>query len=156
MRLFFFRHGLAEPGTDRLPDHERALTAVGSERIERAVRVLKALDAVPAYLLTSPLVRARQTAEILAEGLGLTAQVRPELAPGFGLPALEALVADLNDGDIMLVGHEPDLSVTIGALTGGVVLMKKGGMARVDLVGYRPLRGALVWLLAPRVFDVLA
>lgn len=156
MRLFFFRHGLAEPGTERLLDHERALTDVGSERVERAGRVLKALGAVPTYLLTSPLVRARQTADILAQGLGLTVQVRPELAPGFSLPALEALVADLNGGDLMLVGHEPDLSVTIGALTGGVVLMKKGGMARVDLVGYRPLRGALVWLIAPRVFDVLA
>lgn len=156
MRLYFFRHGLAEPGTERLPDSERALTAVGSERTERAVRVLKALDAVPTYLLTSPLVRARQTADILADGFGLTAQIRPELAPGFSLPALEALVADLSGGDVMLVGHEPDLSVTIGALTGGVVLMKKGGMARVDLVGYQPLRGALVWLIAPRVFDVLA
>jgi phosphohistidine phosphatase len=74
------------------------------------------------------------------------------LAPGFGRDNLEQVLADHPEAkNIMLVGHEPDFSLTISALTGGdKVILKKGGLARVDLTATAPLQGDLVWLLPPK------
>ncbi|MBZ0288948.1 MAG: hypothetical protein K8I30_15125, partial [Anaerolineae bacterium] len=61
------------------------------------------------------------------------------------------------DDEIMFVGHEPDFSTAVSKLIGGgEIVMKKGGMARVDLFSTTPLRGALVWVIPPKVFDDLA
>lgn len=155
--MYFFRHGLAEANEDgALEDSERQLTSRGVIRTERAARFLEALGVRPGTLYSSPLVRARQTAEILGEQLRLTVQIAPELAPGFNIDALEQLCAGLGDEEeVMLTGHEPDLSSTISTLTGlGRVVMKKGGLARVDVTAERPMRGHLVWLLTPKVMDL--
>jgi phosphohistidine phosphatase len=158
MRFYFFRHAIAQPGDDpALPDHLRALTDEGIVRTRRAARVLRMLDLKPERLYSSPLVRARQTADILGQTLGVAVLVREELSPGFDMAALEALTHDLGqDAEVMLVGHEPDFSQIVSELTGGSqVEMKKGGLARVDVTQYHPLRGSLVWLIAPKIFDQL-
>ena len=155
LRLYFFRHAEAEAGNATLPDHARPLTPRGIARTRRAAHVLKAIEVNPNRLYSSPLVRARQTADILADTFGTTVQVRQEVGPGFNAQAVEALVSDLDSGEsAMFVGHEPDFSATISAIIGGGwVEIKKGGLARIDLDNYLPLRGSLVWLIAPKVFD---
>ena len=155
MHLYFFRHAEAEDGSATLPDHARQLTKRGVERTRHAATVLKSLGIKPAQLYSSPLVRARQTADILAEALGVTVEERDEVGPGFNTQAIDRLVRDAqNDDEVMFVGHEPDFSATISALIGGGwVDMKKGGLARIDLDNTQPLRGMLVWLIAPKVFD---
>ena len=109
----------------------------------------------PDLIVTSPLVRAFQTAEIAAQELGLLDRVVVDerLASGFGLPDLSSILGE-NGGlsSIMLVGHEPDFSMAIGALIGGGdVVCKKGGLARVDADKISPGSGVLAWLLPPSV-----
>ncbi|MBI5667349.1 MAG: phosphohistidine phosphatase SixA [Chloroflexi bacterium] len=159
MKLYFFRHGQAEDA--QMPDFDdftRRLTDKGRERTEAAGKALVNLGVKPARLYSSQRARARETAEILSKHLGIEVIVREEVGFGFHIPAVEALIADLAaDAEVMFVGHEPDLSATISALIGGgEVVMKKGGMARVDIADERPIRGTLVWLLAPRVLDAIA
>ena len=157
MRLYFFRHALAVDNTDgKLTDAERPLTSRGVARTEQAARFLEALGVRPGVLYSSPLVRARETADVLGERLKLPVKERAELAPGFDVGALARLVEGLGESDeVMLVGHEPDFSSTIAALTGvGNVVVKKGGLARVDVHATGPLQGSLVWLLTPRIMDL--
>lgn len=157
MRICFFRHALAEDNTDgRLVDAERQLTQRGITRTEQAAQFLAALGLQPDVLYSSPLVRARDTAAILGKQFGLAVTETPLLAPGFNVNALERLVQGLaGDAEVMVVGHEPDFSGTIAALTGGGrVEMKKGGLARVDIIATDPLRGTLVWLLPPSIMDL--
>lgn len=155
--LFFLRHGRADraayQGSD---DHERPLVPEGMRRSRLTASVLDRLGLQPDLIITSPLLRARQTAQIVADGLGLDdrLQVDDRLGLGFNLAALTAILSGVpgEARDIMLVGHEPGQSMVIGALTGGDVAMRKGALARVDLDPGIPLRGQLVWLLQPRVF----
>ncbi len=157
MRLYFFRHAIAEDGGADLPDYERKLTDKGIAKTRRAAEVMQALKVKPTHIYSSPLVRARQTADILAEALGVAVEVREEVAPGFNIAAVTQLTNDLDrDAHVLFVGHEPDFSATVSALTGGSwVVMKKGGLARVDITGNEPIRGELVWLIAPKVFGSL-
>ncbi len=104
-------------------------------------------------ILTSPLARARRTAEIVAGELGLEGLLHDDPALGRGLDdaVLRGMVA-AHPGvtSLMLVGHEPDFSLTIAALIGGGrVDMKKGGLARVDVRGPGLDGGVLAWLLTP-------
>ena len=156
-RIFFLRHGLADrsayTGSD---DRLRPLTPAGIERLELTAQKLGALALGCDLILTSPLTRCRQTAEIVAPALGLAdkVEIAPELAPGFGLEALEsALKPHGRQETVLLVGHEPDFSAAVSRLTGGArLLFKKGGLARVDLYrGFPAPRGELVWLLPPKV-----
>jgi phosphohistidine phosphatase len=155
MKLYFLRHAEAEDGKD-LDDHDRRLTTNGIERTSAAAKVMTKLDIVPLFIYSSPRVRARQTADIVAQHLGMGVDVREEVDFTFSLKAVEKLIAELKpEDDVMFVGHEPSFSATIGALTGASVEMKKGGLARVDVISTFPLRGVLVWLVAPKIFDVL-
>lgn len=156
-RLFFLRHGLADrsaySGSD---DRLRPLTAAGIARLELAAQKLGVLALGCDLILTSPLTRCRQTAEIVASSFGLLGEVKiaPELAPGFDLEALESALEPYGRQEIvLLVGHEPDFSTAVSRLTGGTRLVfKKGGLARVDLYrGFPAPRGELVWLLPPKV-----
>lgn len=155
MILYFLRHGEAE---DMAPDDfQRALTPRGVRRMEAAARVMAQLKLSPTYIYSSPRLRARQTAEIAAAALGRTVEIREEVNYEFSVSGVEQLINGLeNDARVMFVGHQPTLSQVVGALTGANVAMKRGGLARVDLpVTATPLRGQLVWLIAPKVFDTL-
>lgn len=158
MRLYFFRHGIAQPHDEPgIMDHQRQLTEDGSNRTRRAARLLKLLDIKPDRLYSSPLIRARQTADILGQVLGIAVQVRAELAPGFSAAHVGALTRDIGaEGEVLFVGHEPDFSATICDLIGGgQITLKKGSLARVDVASYHPLSGSLTWLLNPKVFEEL-
>ncbi len=159
MELYFFRHGHAEDaqGPD-FDDFARKLTDKGVERTVAAAQALLKLGVKPARIYTSPRLRARQTAEILATTLGMVAEARDEVNFGFNQHHIPALINEIpNDLSVMFVGHEPDLSITVSALIGGgEIEMKKGGIARVDLLARTPLRGVLLWVLTPRVLEVAA
>lgn len=155
MQLYFVRHGLADwPDWDPEHDDERPLSERGRKRFRASVVRLREMGLMPAAILTSPLVRARETAAILAEGLdGPMPILEPLLQPGFDYVALTALLMRWSDAPhLILVGHEPDLSQTIRDLIGGGrVVMKKGSVGRVDMLHLAPPSGELVWLLAPKI-----
>jgi phosphohistidine phosphatase len=156
MRLYFMRHALAEEPIDGITDAERKLTDKGIANTQQAARVMKGLGITPNCFYTSPLVRTQQTADIVGKALGITPEARKEVGPGFSIHAVETLTQGLGEDDeVLFVGHEPDLSTTISSLTGARIVMKRGGLARIDIISPQPLLGELVWLLAPRIFDEL-
>lgn len=152
MRLYFVRHGRAE---DRLlwhqPDALRPLTEDGIARMEQSARTMARLDLDLDLILTSPLVRARQTADIVAEALGCPVEEHEALV-GLDVDVLgELLLETVSADSLMLVGHEPDFSLTVAGLIGGRVAVKKGSLIRVDLFSSVPPRGELVWNIPPRL-----
>jgi phosphohistidine phosphatase len=167
MRLFFLRHGLAgDRETWTGLDAERPLTEEGRSELHDIARGLARLDFKLDGIVTSPFVRAAQTAEIVVPELGLRPLVWPALASGFTLAALGPLLQAHRDmRRLMLVGHEPDFSDVVGRIVGGrtpaSLMLKKGGCCRVDIATERVIgagddgdklagRGALVWLLTPK------
>jgi phosphohistidine phosphatase len=154
MRLFFLRHGIAEPGHSGLRDFDRQLTAEGRAELEDVARGMRRLKVRPDPLLSSPLVRARQTAEAVAPLLGATVEIADELRSGASFEAFQQLARRYGAAEsLMFVGHEPDFSETAAALIGadgeGLVL-KKAGLIRVDLDGrFERGQGRLRWLLTP-------
>lgn len=149
------RHGQAALRGSYANDADRPLTDEGRQIIRREAAVMAALLPRLDALLTSPYVRAAQTAEIVATALGMSARltVDDRLAPGFSLSGLMTIAAEYDAGSaIMLVGHEPDISSTLaGASGGGRLVVKKGGLARLDLSEGPDPRGELVWLVPPAV-----
>jgi phosphohistidine phosphatase len=154
MELYFLRHGIAaDVGPAGLGDAGRPLTKEGIAKMQAGARGMRRLGLRLDALLSSPLVRAHETAEIVARELGPELQLAERLAPGCDLGQLFALLGEYRAAErVMLVGHEPDFSSLVGALTGGSqVLMKKGGLARVDIERLEQGAGTLTWLLPPRV-----
>lgn len=151
MKLFFLRHGQANWEEWEHPDQERPLTKKGRKEIELIARALKKLGVSPAKILTSPLPRALETAEIVAKELKVECVTSPLLAPGFGLHSLRQILTDDPDQDLMLVGHEPDFSLALAQLTGGTIKMPKAGLARIELQDTTDLRGELIWLIPPKI-----
>jgi phosphohistidine phosphatase len=136
--IWFLRHGEAAEGS---PDAERPLTDKGRKQSRAAGAALKAIGVELDACLTSPKVRAAETARLVCEQVGaVEPQLEPKLAGG-SFDA-EALAAGLGD-DVLLVGHDPDFSAAVHSLTGAQVRMKKGGLAGVD-------RGELIVLVRPR------
>ena len=134
------------------------LTARGEGQARIVGAALTRMEGDFEAILFSPKVRARQTAEIAAEGWteaqrGLLS-VHPPLASGFdGSDALDALAGSSADGRVLLVGHEPDLSNVIADLTGARADLKKGGLAVMRLEG---TRGELTVLMRPRELALIA
>jgi phosphohistidine phosphatase len=151
MQLYLFRHGEAEPARES-GDDARELTAKGRDDVRRTAEALARAGAKPDAIVASPLVRARQTAEIAGRVLGAAWQTDARLRPGATLGPVQALLAAGQWQRIMLVGHEPDLSSIIGQLTGGRVKMRAGGVARVDAERIEPRAGVLLLLTSPDMF----
>jgi phosphohistidine phosphatase len=156
MILHFLRHGVAGSREEwRGDDALRPLTKKGMQNMVSQAKSMAAMDLKLDLILTSPLARAFQTADIVADELEMGEKLVQDerLSPGFGIDDLAQVLKDYTDAEnIMLVGHEPDFSQTIAALVGGGrVLLKKGGLARVDITSADPLQGELVWLLPPRI-----
>lgn len=156
MELYFLRHGLA--GSRRRwagLDSERPLTDDGKALMEREAATLEALGLSLDVIVTSPLARASQTAEIVARKVGLLDRLVTDerLVPGFGVRELREILGDHPDAvAVMLVGHEPDFSLTVGDLIGGgTVAFKKGGLGRVHASDASLGDAELVWLLPPSV-----
>lgn len=152
LRLYFLRHGRAMARADWSGDDGlRPLTPEGETAMAREARTIAALDLGLEAIVSSPLERARRTAEIVAEAGVADVVVDDRLSPGFDLKALRAVVAEHGTPKaLMLVGHEPDFSAVIGALIGGGrVVCKKGGLARVDVTDASLEEAELVWLVPP-------
>ncbi len=153
MELLLLRHGKAESHGHPGGDAARALVAKGIEQSQRAARLLKAADRLPAIVLTSPLVRARQTAEEFCAMAGISAPVVQRwLASGMQPETALAELAVFEEfGRVMIVGHEPDFSALVEHLLGGMsVEVKKGA-----LVGLRvqppARRTTLEFLIPPKL-----
>ena len=160
--LYFVRHGLAAERGDEWPDDtKRPLTDEGMSRMRKAVRGLARLGVAVEVVLTSPLVRARQTAEIVAGGL----DPRPSLVNVDSLApdgTYAAVLADLEKHGrktrIALVGHEPMMGELAARLIGSrhSIEFKKGGVCRIDVEDLPPAGpGDLRWMLTPKILRLL-
>ena len=148
MKLYLLRHGKADwPNWDK-PDDERPLTKEGKKEVAAVARLLARLEITP-VILTSPLPRASQTAEIAAQHLKVKVRVEPLLRPGFDATRLAKILKTFSGKSLMVVGHEPDFTRTIFQLTGANTKMSKAGVALIDLET-APLRGVLRWLVPPK------
>jgi phosphohistidine phosphatase len=156
MTVYFLRHGEARAAGSG-GDAARALTAAGVARMEREAASMAALRFRVDRVLSSPLVRARQTAEIVARALGRgeALSVDERLSPGFGRDHLRLVLRDHHGAAaLMLVGHEPDISAVIGAcIGGGSVEVGKGTLARLDFERPGSLSATLAWLLPAHVLE---
>jgi phosphohistidine phosphatase len=161
--LYLVRHGLAAERGENFPDDsKRPLTARGIQRLKREAKALNTLDIAFDVILASPLVRARQTAEVLAAGLRNPAPIvtATSLAPGGTHNALiDELAKQSNRRKrIALVGHEPGIGELAGRLLGlrRPIEFKKGAICRIDVTALPPTGpGALVWFLTPRILRKL-
>jgi phosphohistidine phosphatase len=161
MKLYILRHGDAvEHGDSRYKENDRPLTTKGIQRTKQLAHVLREMEISFDSILTSPLTRARETAEIVGRGLKLHDNMRfcEHLTPS---GSMEELVHQVNmirpaPKSVLLVGHEPYLSGFVSLLcTGGpglAVVFKKGALCRLDVEVLSSGKcAALDWLLQPRV-----
>ena len=164
-RVFVIRHAEAEEpveaARERRSDGQRRLTESGRRDMRKGAEALAQLvDEIP-LILTSPLKRAVETADILHAAFPTAKlQQHPLLAPGFDPAALLDSLAKL-PGPIALVGHEPDLGQWIGYMSTGsersVVRMKKGSVCRLDMpVPARPGEACIAWLLTLKQLTKIA
>ena len=162
MKLLLVRHATAVPrGTAGVSDDERPLTAEGRTKFLAAARGLARIAPRPDVLLTSPLPRARVTAEIVGDAFtSLDLTIEPALAHG----GVDAIVAALKShpagATVALVGHEPVLGALLARLLGAKpddgLAFKKGGAALVDLPDGPAGAGRLLWFVEPRILRTLA
>ncbi|MEY2530660.1 MAG: phosphohistidine phosphatase [Verrucomicrobiota bacterium] len=148
--LIFLRHGQADWPNWKGSDDDRPLTEDGKKETHEVAAFLAKLALKPQKIFTSPLPRASQTAEIAAEHLRTPLVTSDCLAKGFGVRELKKLLDEEKIDNLMLVGHEPDLSTVIEKLTGGDVKLKKSGVARLRL-NLEEMSGQLLWLFPPAI-----
>jgi phosphohistidine phosphatase len=140
--LWLLRHAEAAEGS---PDDDRPLTDRGNRQAEAAGRALEQLGANIDVCLSSPKLRALQTAQLACGPLGIEATIEPRLS---GQPFdVQDLTAGLNN--VLLVGHDPSFSLTLHDLTGAQARMRKGGLAGIA-------KGELVVLLRPAELSAIA
>jgi phosphohistidine phosphatase len=142
--IYLLRHGHAEDGEGK-DDAERRLTEKGERQADVAGRALAALGLEIDACLTSPKVRARETARLACKALG----VEPEDCAALEVGPFDALDLAAGRGEVMLVGHEPAFSTEVAKLSGGRVKLRKGGIAVLDGT-------TLVALLGPDALAAIA
>ena len=155
MILYFLRHGKA--GSPRPTDDDaRELTEKGRTALRAAAPLWRRLDLRPDVVITSPLPRALQTAELFCEAVGGTPATDDGLRPGatWGRMA-RAMAAHLDARRVMFVGHEPDLSSAMIELTGAAsVRLRKGGLGCLEFDGpTEPASGEIAWILDPDLYN---
>lgn len=155
MDLIVFRHGIAKDHSGELADADRPLTKEGVSKTREAAKGLAKQIDEPKVVLTSPKLRARQTADLLGAELGMEAEVFAPLGEN-DLAAMIDAIADRPEPSIVIVGHEPSLSaiieVTVAGESRGAIRLKKAGAARVAVEGrLGPKRGTLMWLATPKM-----
>jgi phosphohistidine phosphatase SixA len=130
MRLYLVRHAEAAPGD---PDELRPLTPEGREQARRLAERLRGERAAPAVILTSPLLRARETGDELARALDVDTEADERLAPGASVDDVHAAIEGRGD-EVVVVGHQPDCGQVAAALTGGPEpSFPAGGLVVLDL-----------------------
>ncbi|MRR06013.1 MAG: histidine phosphatase [Deltaproteobacteria bacterium] len=138
MKLIIVRHAAAIERTAEVPEEQRYLTPKGRDFMRTTARTMLKKGLEPGLILTSPLIRAVQSAEILAETLSYNGPVivTDQLSPGFDLGALQRLLVEFPQADeLVIVGHEPDLSTVISTLLSlkGGFDFKKGSAFKLTL-----------------------
>jgi phosphohistidine phosphatase len=129
VRVYLCRHAKAAPGE---PDDLRVLTGKGRSQAEALGERLAALPDPPVVVVSSPLVRARQTAEAIAEATGAPLEIDSRLAPGATILDLHEALAG-RPGPLATVGHQPDCSEIAFAVTGADPGFSPGAMAQLDV-----------------------
>ena len=162
LELYLVRHGVAaERGKEWPDDSKRPLTPDGIARLRRSARGLNAIDVTFDQIVTSPLVRARQTAEVLAEELKGKPPIATAdaLAPaGSAASVMQELVRHVRNARVALVGHEPNLGELAAQFLGARTPLefKKGGICRIDFDMLPPKGGGtLRWFLTPKMLRKL-
>ena len=155
LTLYILRHAEAEP--EARTDAERALTSKGRDQAKEVGRFCCEQNIYPALILTSPLVRAQQTAKLVCKELGDKSKLESAefLSAGMNPERAFAHLNKFSDaGPLMLVGHEPDLSEFIAASIGGgseSIRLRKAGLAKLTLPEAKPGVGTLDFLLTPKL-----
>ena len=149
MRLYFLRHGRADWPEWTKPDDERPLTEFGKKEVRQVAKFLNRVKVRPDLIVTSPLPRASQTAKIAAEQLKTKLRQDEALEPGFGMSELRTVLKRHGSKILMLVGHEPDFSSVISALTGACLKLSKAGVALLD-IDPESEEAKLLWLFPPK------
>ena len=129
MLVYLCRHAQAAPGE---PDELRPLTPDGEAQATRLGEWLAAADPIPAVVVSSPLLRARQTAALVARATGAALRIDQRLSPGAGVAELRAVVVAV-DGQAATVGHQPDCSEIALTLTGSDPGFPPAGVATIEL-----------------------
>jgi phosphohistidine phosphatase len=164
MNVFILRHGIAvEPGDRRYPnDADRPLTAEGKARLKTTAAAMLKLALRFDVLISSPYRRARETAEIVAEGLKVKTTLSELLEPDGSITELAKHVNGLKPRpeNVLLVGHEPHLSALASLFISGenhpILNLKKGGLIKLQATTLKPGRCALLkWLLTPRQLELI-
>lgn len=158
MRLYILRHGIAEDADLRMKDSERRLTDEGRRKLQKVLTRAKAAGMQPDTILTSPYLRAAETAAVAKEILGFEGKIieTGTLTPDSNaLRAWDEVRRYPESGQMLLVGHNPmfsDLAGYLIGLHGAGVAMKKGAVACVDLsLRSAEPQGTLLWLLTPKL-----
>jgi phosphohistidine phosphatase len=152
-QLLLLRHAHAgSPESWHGDDDARPLSDKGREQATRMGAFLASVGVRPDTIVSSPKVRARESADLVATELGVPVRLDNRLGGGLSIEALEDILADFGDpARPMLVGHDPDFSDLLATLVASSYLpMRKGALARVDLERpVRPGAGTLRWLVPP-------
>jgi len=157
MRLIIIRHATAvQRGTPDIADEDRPLTRKGERRFRDAARGLARVEPQPDVLLTSPLPRARQTADIAAAAWRKIKPKKAAVLAGGAFAEVAAVLDKLpREATVAVVGHEPDVSELLAAILGSkdaaAFTFKKGGAAAVDVAGPLGQGGVLLWSMPPRL-----
>jgi phosphohistidine phosphatase len=162
--LYLLRHGIAvAPGTAGIPDNERPLTPRGVKRMHQIGRGLCRLNVKFDRIVTSPLPRARATAEIVAEELGAEDRLETAdvLRAGAGAPSIQKWLRERTENRLMIVGHDPAFTdlitlLVLGAVQAPICELKKGGIAALRSSTADSDRYNLDWLATPRLIRRLA
>ena len=163
MRLYLVRHGIAVDRDDPNcpPDTQRPLTPKGMKKSHDAALGMVALGVKPDAVLTSPWLRAVQTAELFCEVIGFSSNkvIRTDSLKGTSAPAeLLRELAKMKAKEVMCFGHEPHLHLVIGQIlhTGArITELKKAGVACLDLEKVSPPQGLLITLYPPKTLRLL-
>lgn len=130
MQLYLVRHADAAPGE---PDELRSLTSEGRDQARRLGAELRDAGAHPNAILTSPLLRARETGNFLCEALGTTTETDERLGPGATAEGVRQAVAERGD-EVVVVGHQPDCGRIAAELSGGEEpAFPPAGLVRIEL-----------------------
>ena len=158
LELYLIRHGVAaERGEDFPDDSKRPLTNGGISRLRKEAKALDAIGVAIDHIITSPLVRTKQTADIFAESLKSKPSVSQSdaLAPaGTSTAVVQELAKHMRKGRIALVGHEPNIGELAARLIGARMPLefKKGAICRIDFEVFPPKGiGQLRWFVTPRM-----
>lgn len=158
LELYLIRHGIAADRGEEYPDDsKRPLTSEGIASLRKEVRALDALDIAFDHVITSPLVRAKQTAEVFVQHLKSKPSVSTSdaLTPAGSPPSVvQDIVKHARKGRIALVGHEPNMGELAARLIGSrtPIEFKKGAICRIDFETLPPKgAGHLRWFLTPKM-----